>query len=389
MTLYGAPWWEAATALGTVGAVAVALLLAWSESRRARRAEEALTDERASQLERLEEAPSSMVSAWVEIEPTPSSQGTYYERRATVHVANESDRPVYNANVCIGVQNEPGRWTPVGPLAVPLPLPVLASRSRQSWDITLPLLACSIEAGNFMSGPTAAIAFTDPSGDRWTRNFDLALTRQSQEGEAALFAIDPEHSEEQMGQIENFFNPVTAVLLFLNALRREEGPDWQLARTLLDPAAKGWSEMTEEQWAEAAERWSQLGIAAHVHYPAPRIAYVKTLTDEAADQRIEGPGYVEVPMTLFTLRFVRGSGWMVFSVGVPTPADKIEFPEKDLHLDPRGATPAKSRLARADCYASFFISALFGGASVAVGREGEEVGHDRTFETEDVDRSPE
>lgn len=339
MTLHGADWWEAATAIGTVGAVIVALLLAWRESRRARRAEKALAAEQTRQRAALEEAQSSMVSAWVEIEPAASSEGTHYERRATVHVANESDRPVYNANVCIGVQNDTDRWTPVGPLAVPLPLPVLASRSRQSWDITLPLLACSIEAGNFMSGPTAAIAFTGPSGQRWTRNFDLALTRQSKEGEAALFAVDPEHGEEQMGQIENGFNPVTTVLLFLNALRREEGPDWELLSALLDPSAKGWKKMTEEQWAEVVEPWSELGIAAHVHYPAPRIAYVKTLTDEAADQRLEGAGYVKVPMTIFTLRFVRGSGWKVFSVGGPTSVDMIEFPERDLFRDIRSVDP--------------------------------------------------
>lgn len=333
--IWGATWWEAASALGTVGAVVVALLLAAGEGARARRAERALAKERADQRADAEERQAGMVSAWVEIQATPSEDGSHYERKATVHVANESDRPVYNANVCIGVQNALNRWTPVGPLAVPLPLPVLASRSRQSWDITIPLLACSIEGGTIMSGPTAAIAFTDSSGERWTRNFDLALTRQSAAGEAALFAIDPEYGEEQMGQIENPFNPVTTVLSFLNALGRD-GPDWELVSHLLDPGADGWAKMTDDQWVEAAKDWSQLGIAAHVHYPAPRIAYVKTLTDDAADQRVEGPGYVEVPMTIFTLRFVRGEGWKVFSIGGPTPAHMIEFPEKDLHLDPRG-----------------------------------------------------
>lgn len=40
-----------------------------------------------------------MVSAWVEVVAMPSEDGSHYERKATVHVANESDRPVYNANV--------------------------------------------------------------------------------------------------------------------------------------------------------------------------------------------------------------------------------------------------------------------------------------------------
>lgn len=335
--IWSATWWEAATALGTVGAVIVALLLAWSERSRARRAEKALAEERDEQKQAAEERQAAMVSAWVEIEPIPNEDGSHYERRATVHVANESDRPVYNANVCIGIQNAPSRWTPVGPLAVPLPLPVLASRSRQSWDITLPLLACSMGVGNVMSGPTAAISFTDSSGDRWTRDFHLALTRASKKGEAALFAIDPEYGEEQMGGIDNPFNPVATVRLFLNALRREEGPEVELLSEMLDPSASGWSQMTGQDWVDAVQRWSELGIAAHAHYPAPRIAYVKTLTADAAEQRIDRPGYVEVPTTFFTLRFLRGRGWRVFSVGVPTQVDMIEFPKKDLHRDFRSA----------------------------------------------------
>lgn len=333
--LWGANWWDALSAIGTVGAVVVALGLAWAERKRARRAEKALEAERTDHRASLEENSAAMVSAWVEMTPVPSADGVYYERHAVVHVANESDRPVYNANVCVGIQNELGRWTPVGQLAVPLPLPVLASRSRQTWDITLPLLACSMDLGNFVSNPTAAIAFSDHSGQRWMRNFDLALTRQSGDSGSALFAIDQVHGEEQIGQLDNPFNPIGVVVLFLKALSRDEGPDLGLAKGLLDPSAKGWARMGDDEWADAAQRWGTLGVAAHVHYPAPRIAYVKTLTDDAAEQRVDGPGYVEVPMTLFTLRYIRGVGWRIFSVGWATRADMIAFPEGDLLRDVR------------------------------------------------------
>lgn len=114
--LWGATWWDALSALGTVGAVVVALTLALAERARARRAEKALVAERADHRASLEENSAGMVSAWVEVTPAPSADGAHYERHAVVHVANESDRPVYNANVCVGIQNEPGRWTPVGPL---------------------------------------------------------------------------------------------------------------------------------------------------------------------------------------------------------------------------------------------------------------------------------
>src|SRR5690625_7792893 len=124
--IWGATWWEAASTLGTVGAVVVALLLAAGEGARARRAERALAKERADQRSDNEERQAGMVSAWVEIQATPSEDGSHYERKATVHVAKESDRPVYNANVCINVQKAIHRWQTIRPLAVHLPLPVHA-----------------------------------------------------------------------------------------------------------------------------------------------------------------------------------------------------------------------------------------------------------------------
>lgn len=333
--LWGASWWDALSALGTVGAVVVALLLAATERRRARRAEKSLASERQLHAARDTERAAAMVSAWIEVAPRPSEGGRHYDRLAVVHVSNQSDQPVYNANVCVGIQNEPGRWTPVGPLAVPLPLPVLAPRSQQIWDITLPLMACSMDLGNFVSNPSAAIAFSDPSGQRWMRNFDLAIARQERNGDAGLFSIDPDHGDEQLGQIDNPFNPVGVVALFLSAWSSDDGPDLSLARSLLDPTAQGWSAMSDEDFAKAGQQWANLGIAAHVHYPAPRIAYVKTLLEDAAQRQVAEPGYVEVAMTFFTLRFIRNLGWRIFSVGWATRADMIEFPEADLLTDIR------------------------------------------------------
>lgn len=109
-------------------------------------------------------------------------------------------------------------------------------------------------------------------------------------------------------------------------------------KTLVDPAASGWASMDDEAWQHMRDRLSSLGVAAHVQYPAPRIAYVKALTDEAADTTREGgAGYVTVPMSLFTLRFIRGAGWRVFGVGAAVRAYEIELREGDLDQDPRGA----------------------------------------------------
>lgn len=90
--LWGAHWWDALSAIGTVGAVVVALGLACAERKRARRAEKALEAERTDHRASLEENSAAMVSAWVEMTPVPSADGVYYERHAVVHVANESDR---------------------------------------------------------------------------------------------------------------------------------------------------------------------------------------------------------------------------------------------------------------------------------------------------------
>ncbi len=330
-------WWEALTALGTVGAVVVALLLAGAERSRRKKAEGQLDQQRTAELDAGQRAIAELVSAWVDVQAVPSVDATHYVRKATVHVENQSDSPAYNANICMGVQNAADRWTPVGPLAVPLPLPVLPPKSNQTWDITLPLMACSVDLGGLTYQPAAAIAFSDPTGQRWARGFDSTLERRANDGDAALFDLDADHGDEQIGMLDNPFNPISIVIAFLAGMQNDAEPGrFEMAKTLVDPAASGWASMDDEAWQDMRDRLSSLGVAAHVQYPAPRIAYVKGLTDEAADATREGgAGYVIVPMTLFTLRFIRGAGWRVFGVGAAVRADEIEFPEGDLDEDPR------------------------------------------------------
>ncbi len=335
MKLFGAEWWDAASAVGTVGAVVVALLLAVVERNRARRAEQELADERKSAADQREIDLAAMVSAWIEIQPEPNPDGKHYVRRATVHVDNESDRPAYDGNVCVGVRQTARGWTRVGPLSVPLPLPVLAPHSRQSWDITLPLLACSSNQATINGHPTAAISFTDPSGQRWTRDFDLHLRRHDGVGDSPLYDVDPERGEEQIGELLNPLNPITVVIAYLRAITEEPTPRAAISELLLDPEANGWKNLNDAAWEAMRDAAESLGVAAHVHYPAQRVAYIKALTDEAAERRVEAPGYVEVPGTVFTLRFIRERGWRIFGIGLPVAVDMIEFPEGDLHLDPR------------------------------------------------------
>lgn len=337
MKIFGADWWDVAVAVGTVGAVIVALVLAFAERKRTKRAEEELKDERASASARREMELAAMVSAWVEITPNASVDGKHYIRQATVHVDNQSDRPAYNGNVCVGVRQTANGWTPVGPLAVPLPLPVLPPHSRQSWDITLALLACSSNQATINGHPTAAISFSDPSGQRWTRDFDLKLSRRETDEDSAFYEIDPNRGEEQVGELLNPMNPITIVIAYLQAARDDTVTLADVTRLLFDPAASGWNGMQDADWQALRESAQSLGVAAHVQYPAPRVAYVKALTDEAAERRIDASGYIELPATIFTLRYLRGIGWPIFGIGFPVAVDMIEFPEGDLHSDPRSS----------------------------------------------------
>ena len=336
MKMWGADWWDALSAIGTVGAVVVALLLAWFERRRARRSERELEVQRRGQLEVGRRAVAEMVSAWVEITMVSSSTGDHYVRRATLHVDNQSNEPVYNASVCVGIPGEAQDWIPVGALAAPLPLPVVAARSGQTWDITLPLMACSSDIGGLSQHASAALAFSDPSGQRWVRSFDGHL-RRSSEGDASLFDLDPSHGELQMGDVENLFNPVPLVVAFLAGISSPKREDQELAKSLLDPEEDAWARMTPNEWVELSRRLASLGVAAHVQYPAPRVAYVKALTDEAANTRRQGgAGYVTVPVQVFTLRFIKNLGWRIFAIGAAVRADAIHFPERDLEEDVRG-----------------------------------------------------
>lgn len=180
--------------------------------------------------------------------------------------------------------------------------------------------------------PAAAMAFSDPQGQRWQRSFDGALTR-SEPGDAELFASHPAHAEAQAGPMDTLFNPIAMVSFFINAVLGDSPEDRELARFLTDPAAPGWDEITAAQWDEMAAEL-HLGLAAHVYYPAPRVAYVRALTDEAAaTRRTGGAGFVSVPLKIFTLRLLLGQGWRIHTFGEAVRPDMIHFPEGDLDQD--------------------------------------------------------
>lgn len=332
--VWDAKWWDAWQAFGTVGAVAIALLLALYEGVRARRAEKALAFEREQRLRSDRFATAALVSAWVETRYEPSADGTHYLRRGTVHVANESNEPVFNVHVVIGVGKP---VVQIGPLAVPAPIPVLPPRRHRSWDISLGLLAYG-GGLRIPSDPVAKIYFSDANEFRWNRDFDGRLAEQF-DGQQE-FQPDEHEGVRQLGEPSNTFNPIWTALAFVSLIRREEPrvTASELA-PLLAENAPGWQVLSDSEIRALGESLASYGMAAHVWYPAPQVAYVRLVHEEDQENLPSVGGHVEVRAQIVTLVFYPSVGWRVFSVGAgATEPDWILFPPAAIADDPRPTT---------------------------------------------------
>ncbi|WP_140416338.1 hypothetical protein [Arthrobacter globiformis] len=327
---WGAKWWDAWQAFGTVGATAIALLLALLGGVRAKMAEAALAREREERAKADRLATASLVSAWVESGYEASDDGTHYLRRGSVNVANESNEPVFDVHVVVGI----GRpAVQIGPLAVPTPIPVLPPRRHRNWDISLGLLG---HGGglDLPSDPVAKIYFTDSRGVRWERNFEGKLVEPA-EGNHEPAA--EEEALKQLGDPTNSFNPIWMAVEFLNLLRREDPPVTaaEISPMLAEKAA-GWSDMNDEALRNLGQELEDYGMATHVWYAAPQVAYVR-LVEGGMPTGPQTAGYQEVQVRIITLVFYAGRGWRIFSVGGgATQPDWIEFPEGAIDDNYRG-----------------------------------------------------
>lgn len=334
--VWEAKWWDAWQAFGTVGAVAIALLLALYEGVRARRAERALASEREQRLKSDRFATAALVSAWIETQYEPSRDGTHYLRRGTLHLANESNEPVFDVHVVVGV-GQP--VVQLGPLAVPTPIPVLPPRRHRSWDISLGLLAFG-GGLQIPSDPVAKIYFSDAQQVRWKRDFEGRL------GELDVGQPEQRPTEdegvEQLGHPSNSFNPIWTAMAFLNLIRRDDPPATasELAPYLAEKAS-GWDTLDDSGVRVLGEDLADYGMAAHAWYPAPQVAYVRLVHEGGQNIVTSAAGYIEVRAQIMTLVFYSGLGWRVFSVGSgATEPDWIEFPPGTITDDPRRFGPA-------------------------------------------------
>lgn len=328
--IWGAEWWEAFAAIGTVGAVVVSLLLAWGQRARANRAEKALDSERKETAASFRRGIASLVTASVEEKFVPAADGRHYVRTVTAHLSNESPEPVFDIHMVFGVNQPPVN---VGPLAVPVPVVVMPARQRRSWDVTTGFLAHSGGVGAIPIEPTASLSFSDSLGQRWRRNFEGILTLEEVVAKKEITARLEEEDIAQLGAPDSYFNPILVATAFSELLMTSVNP--KDFRDIIASTASGWAD--PDGIAEVQTDLKQYVLASHVWYPAPRIAYVRLIHADDVARLRQSSGYQEVRMMILTLVWLVDKGWRVFSAGpAATEPDWIQFPRNDLLRDIRG-----------------------------------------------------
>jgi hypothetical protein len=339
--IFGADWWDAASAFGTVFATLVAVGLAAWEIRRARAAETSLADERKDNFASARRGTASLVSAWIEVDYEPDQNGTHYLRRSTVIVANESNEPVFDVHVLVGL----GRpAVQIGPLAVPAPIPVLPPRRQRSWDISSGVAAHSAANGDIPGEPVARIDFVDSRQVQWSRDFDGQLEESKELGEH----VEEQELEEglrQLGDVSNWLNPMGVAINFLNLIRREDPP---CEPTELQPYiaenAHNWKTVSAEDLRAVREDLKDHGLATHPWYRTPQIAYIRLRPSNPQPYDVTSSGYYAPDFRFLTLVFYAGKGWFVHSAGhQATNPEWIEFPRGAISPDPRKSDGGKRR----------------------------------------------
>lgn len=301
--------WAILTSVGTVGATVVAVWLALLGLRKDR------------------DAVARVVAAWITDDYEPRDDGSSYKRVVRVHIANQSNEPVFDArlNVVFGRDQ-----TPLGPLSAPTPISVIPPRREFIYDISIPLLA---HANSW--NPRATLYFTDPKDRRWLRNADGKLIDVSRQN-AGWSAPKAVPDERQLGDMSTLMNPMMVALAFLTGVREPE-IDMEELQVVLAPEAPGWANV---DWSELGSSLARYQPTSMVDYPAPRIARVKLSGDRHLEgRRVEGEGLELDDVIFLTLTFAPDRGWRVFGVGASVRPNEILFEDGTL-LDNASPNPS-------------------------------------------------
>lgn len=265
------------------------------------------------------DAVARVVTAWATEKYTANAATSSYHRRVVVHLANESNEPVYDARVSVVI----GEGVNLGPLSVPASVVVLPPRRESEFDISVPLLAHE-NAYN----PRVELLFTDPKGRRWLRDSSGSLTDMTN-AQTIWTPVDPDDAlvSAQMGRVSDYANPLAVVFLFLNMLRlgKLEFDAKDMAEKVLAPEAAGW---TTADWDFLRDDFANYQPTSMVDYPAPHIAQVK-LSGDLALQGMQVSGSVGTKLIdprFITLTMTYERGWRVWGIGKGVAPDDIQFP---------------------------------------------------------------
>lgn len=141
------------TAVGTIGATAVAVWLAWHERVRAEIAERERDDLR----EAAQAEVASRVAGWMEPTPREPRRGIDFERRESWRtiVKNASEQAVLNVRAFV-VHHDGAEQTALA-----------------EWDVIPPLETVEVDRERIVVGynekPYLLLRFEDPAGRRWER----------------------------------------------------------------------------------------------------------------------------------------------------------------------------------------------------------------------------
>jgi hypothetical protein len=284
--------WVVLTALGTVGASVIALVLA------------------AKAFEQERTVVAGLVSAWVEDRYEPRSDVPAYRRIAIVHIANESNEPVFDAHLSVIVGQNPVR---LGPLSAPSSIAVVPQRRTLSFDISVPL-----RAHENTWNPRAELTFSDARGRRWFRDLDGSLMDTT--GAKAKW-VEEDIDVRQLGG-QSLDNPMTIALAFLAGLSADVF-SYEALEVTLAPEAK-WK---ETDWEALREAYGHFTPTSLVDYPAPYISRVKLVGDtNLQGKTLAGERMQLVGARFLTLTYVPARGWRVWGIGDSVTPDMILFP---------------------------------------------------------------
>lgn len=251
--------------------------------------------------------------------------GSFYIRAAMAFVANESSEPVTDVWVSIGVGYE---TRSIGPLAVPPLIPVLPARRTLMFDITRPL-----RAHRDTKLPRARILFTDSNERQWERNFDGKLRDVTEQNSSLIASFDSKEALEQMGDLGDPGNPMTVVGALHSILFDDDEVNVELLRQLLAPEAPYWESLDDDELVRDLQgALKDRGIAAHVYWPTPQVAFARFPAMPVGTSQVKGAKPMPQDVVVLTLTDVPDRGWRLWAYGGEGDPDRILFQEGSLYM---------------------------------------------------------